>query len=203
MNQEEKFERHLNNFFNTIYEICKSNNYDYIKSYSIPHGLTDIEKFEKANADSDLRRKYLEYLKSIFNEAFSLIESKSEWEENKQMLKDLETRVYKMFSDVKLEKELVLSAEEKVLLLDYLGVLQYLNTEGYSQKTQYQLLAKILDRSEVNIKKAISNVGGLVKEKEGVKNRNSLNKLKTIVENTKGKTPLDKILADLDRLDKK
>lgn len=200
MNREEKFERNLNNFFNAIEEICSSNNYDYIKSYSIPHGLTDIEKFEKANADADLRRRYLEYLKDVFNEAFSFIEDKSEWEENKQMLKDLETRVYKMFSDVKLEKELVLSAEEKVLLLDYLGVLQYLHTEGYNQKVQYQLLAKLLDRSEVNIKKAISNVGGAVKEKEGVKSRSNLEKLKTIVENTKSKTLLDKIQVDLDRL---
>ena len=201
MNEEEYYKTYLTNFFNTVEEICISEYYPIIRRNSIPNALVGVENFEKGNSDIDVRRGFLNYVIENIENATIQIKDLKNYDEKEKILYELKQRVYKIFPDIKIDKRIVLDVNEKVILLQYLGILKHLSDSKYTQKTQYELLSFILERSPINIKKAISQINGKITENNSVRNRKTLNKVKKVIEITHDSQLLSKIQSDMDELD--
>lgn len=88
--------------------------------------------------------------------------------------------VYQRENFIQSEKELTLN--QQILILKYTGVLAHLETKIPNQIDRAKLLGTLLDKSTINVKKALSAINGKVVKGEGVNTPNNLKSVKKIFE---------------------
>ena len=96
-----------------------------------------------------------------------------------------------------------LSTDEKIIILDYLGVFETMNTHEIIDEARARIISKLLDRSFDNTKKGIRNIGGKPKEHDAVKSKKKLETVLQLANEIKYQFLIDKVKADLDKIEKK
>jgi len=194
---EINFDFYLNNFRGMIAEILALTPVEIIKMTTYPHATARIEQFEKAYSDKDSHIAFATIVNNILIEA-DLDLKEVDNIEHRAFLEQIRIDLHKKFKLMS-KKENHISTEALVIILEYCGILKYLTDNDYNQVNQTALLSVLLDRSQPNIKKAISGVNGLPKL-GNVKNESSLNIVKQVAARIKSDLLTSKVEEDLTKL---
>lgn len=199
------YDFYLNNYFSVLEELLRP---DFIpkviKETFLPHVFSKIRQFAESHNLEEERMEFVNYLFDSLNDTklkLSDINDKNIGNRY-DLVKLIELEIKSVFSDLKIEKKNQHTTSEKIIILEYLGILKLLNDSNISQKDQVEILSILLEKSKENIKKDISKVAGKIFEKESVKNRISLNAVKETAMKLKNKILIDKVNADLESLSK-
>lgn len=189
---------YINNFEGLIEDVSELKEVDQIKKTSYPHARARIDEFEATFKDLDERSVYVNRINEMILETELRLQDRESLEQL-SFLTDIQNYIKSKFPDVRTDGNGKLTCEEKIIMLDYLGVLKQLDDFGLNQKQQSLLLSFLLERSSENIKKAIANVGGKVM-KGNVKNERSLSSVKSVIEKLNSDSLFSKLQEDIAKL---
>ena len=195
-----KYDRYLSNLESVLEEVVTVNfKYHEIKENFLPHIFSKFRQFSENNYVEQTRIEFVEIVfQMIDNIKSKLSDIKiKNIDERNDILTQLKITTKLIFPDVIIESKKPLTTNEKVIILEYLGILKLLDSDGVSQKNIAQILELLLEKSFDNLKESIRNRNGKIKVTGSVKNDLSLNSVKSIAEKLKFKQLTDKVNADI------
>jgi hypothetical protein len=198
MIEDNTTEFYISNFKGLIEDVLELTEVSLIKRTSYPHVRSRIDEFEASFQDLDIRTMFVNQLMEMILEAELKLQDKDSLEQI-SFLSEMQNYIKSKFSNVPINGNEKLTCDEKIILLEYLGVLKQLTDNNLNQKQQSVLFSLLLDRSAENVKKAIANVNG--KPMRGnVKNEKSLSAVKCAIEKLNSDSLLQNVQKDLDEL---
>lgn len=199
------YEFYDSNFLSVLEKLLQpSFNTNEIKETFLPNTFSKINQFSDSNYVEEERIKFVEYLfNSLENTKVKLSDLKCEnIDERFEIIIQIEFKIKIIFSDLKFQQKKQLTTSEKIIILEYIGVIKLLNDSNFNQIDQSEILSLLLEKSKENIKKDISGIAGKIFEKKSVKNRISLNAVKETALKLKNNILINKVNADLEILNK-
>lgn len=198
MIEDNTTEFYISNFKGLIEDVLELAEVSLIKRTSYPHVRSRIDEFEASFQDLDIRTMFVNQLMEMILEAELKLQDKDSLEQL-SFLSEMQNYIKSKFSNVPINGNEKLTCDEKIILLEYLGVLKQLRDNNLNQKQQSVLLSLLLDRSAENVKKAIANVNGKPM-RANVKNKKSLSAVKCAIKKLNSDSLLQNVQKDLDEL---
>lgn len=198
-----KYDRYLSNLESVLEEVETVNfKYQEIKENFLPHIFGKFRQFSENNYLEQTRIDFVEIVfQMIDNIKSKLSDIKiKNIDERNDILTQIKITTKLIFPDVIIESKKPLTTNEKVIILEYLGILKLLDSNGISQKNIAQILELLLEKSFDNLKESIRNRNGKIKTSESVRNEISLNSVKNIAEKLKFNQLIEKVDIDLAEL---
>lgn len=194
---------YANNFTSTIDSILYNSDIKTIQHTLFPHALSKIKQFEESFSDEDIRKEFIQKLLSEMEEAKLHVEDKEHKErhERRKLLNELEQSLFKILPEIKTVKALKLNLSNKIILLEYLGIIQHLRSKDISETNLAHLIALIADSSIHNTEDRIRTIN-LYGKKATAKNARSLDKVKEVIEKLNLDFLCDKVNHDIAELNK-
>ena len=178
--------------------------FDNIKAHYLTHTISKIRQFsDNYHSDND-RMDFVNYILKLLSETESKISDLRFSDEFSriEIITQIRETLKQIFKDLKINDRRELSTNEKIILLEYLGILKFLEDKGITQKDISKIFELLLERSFDNIKTAIRNRNGKIKKTGSVKNENSLNTVKEVIDRINLRKLIDCVNIDLDELNK-
>jgi hypothetical protein len=196
--EDQIWELYGSNLVSVIEDITTSIKIDGIRDNSFAHVFARIKQFEQSYLNEDVRRSFIEKIfKNIKEAEFLILDSNFiQKEPRHNLLIEIKETIKKIFPEIKIIDKHGLTSTEKVILLNYLGVLDYLRGKGINETNLASLLSLLVDRSDHNIEEAIRNINYPPK-KGNIKNSKSLNTVKEVVTRLKITPIIEKVEDDL------
>lgn len=194
-----KFEFYTGNLVSSLEELLSKNfEYSNFKKTFLPQVFGKIRQFSDSTFDKDERYYFLEHcLKLVYDTElksrdieFGNIDDRSD------ALLQIKFTIKAQFSDIEVKEQKELTLHEKIILLEYLGILDYLTSLKLDQKKKSVLFSLLLDRHVDNVKKTISQVNGKPMKDGSVKNSISLKRVKEVADKLKIEQLTEKINND-------
>ena len=204
MKQKDKiWDYYANSLVSAIEEVIHSDRIETIRDTHLIHAYAKINQFEKTYKDTDLRRWFIEKLLNNISNAEDLLIDKEEFIKTPRfnLLQEIKYFLKNTFKDLKINEK-HLTAPEKVILFEYLGILNLLREKGMNETNMATLLTLMWGGSHDNLKDFIRKVN-LRPGKGNPKNEKSLSTVKQVIEKLDLEIIREKIQEDLDLLKKK
>lgn len=197
--QQEKLDFYLDNFKGMLEDVENLVPIDVVRMTSAPHAKNKIDEFINVYSSKEVRGRVANILIKLLEGTEILLTDKAHANEHLTFLRELKSWVKMKFPGLKIEEEPALTLNAKIILLNYLGVLDLLRKFGLNQKQTVHLLQPLLERDPDNIKEAIAHVNGKVVG-SGVKKRSSLEKVLNLAKTIKSKELEESVQKDIDKL---
>ena len=200
-----KYQTYLGNLESVLEEVILPKfNLQNIRQNSLIHTFAQLRHFADSNYNEQDRIDFVQYIFKLTDSIeLKLVDLKfDDIEERLELLLQIKTTTKAIFNDINITSKKPLTTDEKVILLDYLGVFKLLESNNITQKNQAKIMELLLERNSDNLKKSISNKNGKIKTRGTVKNEVSLNTIKKVVDDMKIVDLIEKIEIDLNELNK-
>lgn len=204
---KENYQVYLGNLVSVLEDVYSSHfNLQNLKQNNLPHTLGKIKQFSESHFREQERIDFVECIFKLIDDAELKLSDYNFYdiEERLELLLQIKTTTKSIFNDINIGSKRQLTTDEKVILLDYLGVFELFESKEdfISQKNQAKILEVLLEKSFDNLKKSIRYRNGKVKVRGSVKNEISLNKIKGIAEELNFAVLIKKVDDDLSYLTK-
>jgi hypothetical protein len=194
-----KFENYTGNLISVLEEILSTSfKYSSIKSSFIPQVFGKIRQFSDSNFDVDERYEFVGYCSALIHDVeLRLLDLEiHDLEERKDILSQIKLSMKNIFSDIEIKDDNPLTLNEKIILLEYFKVFDFLINQGLNHKKMALLFSLLLERHPDNVQKGIRNVNGKAMLQTSIKNPTALKKVKEVSDKLKFDPLTEKINND-------
>ncbi len=198
-----KYEYYLGSLNSILDEILANDfNLENVKKTYFPHAFAKINQFSESNYIESDRIEFVDSIFQMIDEVeLKLSDLKlRNSDERIEALIHIKAKVKSIFTDINIDSKKSLTTNEKVIILEYLGVFKFFDDNKITQKNQAQILELLLEKSFDNIKQSISGRNGKIKKTGSVRNEISLNNVKRVADKLNFTKLIDKVDEDLIKL---